>query len=271
MRLICPNCDAQYEVPTNVIPAGGRDVQCSNCGHTWFQDPPDKLPADATSTDDSWDSGPEPAQGPEPQTDFAPEPEAQRQPRSLDPSVLEVLREEAEREQRQRIAEAESLETQPDLGLSQPDEDEPTRRARESRERMAQIKGEAPAASTAVHSRRDLLPDIEEINQTLRATPERRTSGGHDMSTPQGRAALAEDMSAERDGFGKGFRLAIVAVMLAVLLYAIAPTVIAMVPALGAVLDPYVGAITGLRHWLDGQIVALLQMLDGMSSEASAL
>ena len=41
MRLICPNCGAQYEVPTEVIPASGRDVQCSDCGTTWFQHHPD--------------------------------------------------------------------------------------------------------------------------------------------------------------------------------------------------------------------------------------
>ena len=37
MRLICPNCGAQYEVPEDVIPDEGRDVQCSNCGDTWYQ------------------------------------------------------------------------------------------------------------------------------------------------------------------------------------------------------------------------------------------
>ena len=36
MRMVCPNCGAQYEVDDNVIPDNGRDVQCSNCGHTWF-------------------------------------------------------------------------------------------------------------------------------------------------------------------------------------------------------------------------------------------
>lgn len=40
MRLICPNCDAQYEVDPTLVPANGRDVQCSNCGKTWFQPPP---------------------------------------------------------------------------------------------------------------------------------------------------------------------------------------------------------------------------------------
>ncbi|SFD05936.1 zinc-ribbon domain-containing protein [Tropicimonas isoalkanivorans] len=37
MRLICPNCGAQYAVDDRVIPEAGRDVQCSNCGNTWFQ------------------------------------------------------------------------------------------------------------------------------------------------------------------------------------------------------------------------------------------
>lgn len=38
MRLICPSCVAQYEIDEDVIPSEGRDVQCANCGHTWFQD-----------------------------------------------------------------------------------------------------------------------------------------------------------------------------------------------------------------------------------------
>ena len=42
MLLACPNCDARYEVPNDAIPENGRDVQCSNCGHAWFQ-----LPFDA--------------------------------------------------------------------------------------------------------------------------------------------------------------------------------------------------------------------------------
>ena len=41
MRLVCPNCDAQYEVDDAAIPEAGRDVQCSNCGHAWFQRHPE--------------------------------------------------------------------------------------------------------------------------------------------------------------------------------------------------------------------------------------
>ena len=37
MRLVCPNCEAKYEVPDDAIPDSGRDVQCASCGHAWFQ------------------------------------------------------------------------------------------------------------------------------------------------------------------------------------------------------------------------------------------
>ncbi|MEM6384831.1 MAG: zinc-ribbon domain-containing protein [Pseudomonadota bacterium] len=48
MRLVCPNCSAQYEIDASMIPEEGRDVQCSNCGHTWFE-----LPGPTVSEDTS--------------------------------------------------------------------------------------------------------------------------------------------------------------------------------------------------------------------------
>lgn len=39
MRLICPNCGAQYEVDAAAIPDDGREVQCASCGHSWVQFP----------------------------------------------------------------------------------------------------------------------------------------------------------------------------------------------------------------------------------------
>ena len=39
MRLICPVCGAQYEVDGGMIPAEGRDVQCSACGKVWLATP----------------------------------------------------------------------------------------------------------------------------------------------------------------------------------------------------------------------------------------
>ena len=49
MRLTCPNCDAVYEVPRDAIPSEGRDVQCTNCGHSWFQTHPEAEVAPAAA------------------------------------------------------------------------------------------------------------------------------------------------------------------------------------------------------------------------------
>lgn len=61
MRLVCPNCAAQYEVDETVIPETGRDVQCSNCGQMWFQPGPAAMLSgteDSTSEPDGWDVAP---------------------------------------------------------------------------------------------------------------------------------------------------------------------------------------------------------------------
>src|SRR5690606_10988567 len=148
MRLICPSCGAQYEVDESVIPDGGRDVQCSNCGHAWFQlsakqleaeadeaerraaaedvaaagelpaRPGDESPADAPEETPPEPSGAwaEPTEEPEGSADQAGPPERTR--RTLDDAVRNVLREEAERETRARVAEGTSVETQPRLGLA---------------------------------------------------------------------------------------------------------------------------------------------------------
>jgi predicted Zn finger-like uncharacterized protein len=36
MRLTCPNCDAEYQVPDGMVPAAGRHVQCTACHTRWF-------------------------------------------------------------------------------------------------------------------------------------------------------------------------------------------------------------------------------------------
>ncbi|ETX29972.1 zinc-ribbon domain-containing protein [Roseivivax isoporae] len=368
MRLICPNCDAQYEVPTAVIPAGGRDVQCSNCGTVWFQAHPDDAPdaADPASGPEEIAADPvaepvaeEPDAPPPPVADDAPEtrpdddddrddasrddededegedtlpapvgaPGPQRRPaarRSLDPEVAELLRQEAEYEARHRAVDAGGIESQPDLGLDNWHEDDTARRARESRERMAKMRGEpAPAdartraaaaaaatgavglgrdfdtgdtdpaeppaaqrqpepdprpepspqpdpaprpdpdepASASNAPRRDLLPDIDEINQTLRATDTRRP-----METPQGRMSAPEDT--DEGGFGRGFLTVLVLGAALIALYAYAPRIAAAVPAAEPPLAAYVEAVDGARTWLDAAVRDLLVRLDALSSEA---
>jgi len=41
MILTCPECGTQYVVKDGAIPAGGRQVRCASCKHSWHQDPPE--------------------------------------------------------------------------------------------------------------------------------------------------------------------------------------------------------------------------------------
>ena len=38
MILTCPACDTKYVVKDGAIPAGGRQVRCASCKHSWHQD-----------------------------------------------------------------------------------------------------------------------------------------------------------------------------------------------------------------------------------------
>ena len=78
MRLICPNCTAQYEVDASMIPDEGRDVQCSNCGHTWYELAPAKEAL--AEVDPAPNVDPEPWETPEAQTAVEPDVEFEPEP-----------------------------------------------------------------------------------------------------------------------------------------------------------------------------------------------
>lgn len=269
MRLTCPNCGAQYEVPDAVIPESGRDVQCSNCGTTWWQHHPDHTPPEP-------DPQPEPEADPAPHPDTAPNPAPSAQ-RRLDPSVADILREEADRERAARAAEADGrIETQPDLGLGEPESDD-ARRAREARERMQRLRGQPSAEARSAPrnradrdeiddddeddgggidpgSRRNLFPDIEEINSSLSA------SGNAAGSLAP---ALSEDMPPPRrgGGFRTGFRLAVVTCLIALAVYLMAPSIAGLWPAARAPLAQYVQAVDEGRALLSATVTGLLARL----------
>ena len=78
MRLICPNCGAQYEVGDDVIPQEGRDVQCSNCSHTWFEQPSVSVAAEFGGSADASDVEPARAAEPAPKPDPDPAPDLEQ-------------------------------------------------------------------------------------------------------------------------------------------------------------------------------------------------
>ncbi len=273
MRLICPNCDAEYEVDATLIPEVGRDVQCSNCGHAWFQASPlveaevaaeDALfspgggvaaeAVAAAANDDHDDTTAFPvagaamsASGAAPAT------------RNIDASVLSVLREEAEREAKARAMELPSMETQTEMGLQSGASGSDA----SVKSRITRMKGEAEAHSDAAESspkaaaKREMLPKIETINSTLRATSEKRPGDG---------AAVAETMgSAEKraNGFGRGFAFAVLLIVVALMVYILAPKLTKMLPALADPLVAYVVFVDGLRLTVD-------QLLQGVTARIAS-
>jgi predicted Zn finger-like uncharacterized protein len=249
MRLICPNCDAQYEVPDEVIPTEGRDVQCSDCGKTWFQPKEDLEPEPpALLQEDSDDQGKEELR--------VPRALAERAARKVDPEVQAILQEEAELESQARAADA--LEDQPELALDESDPDD-RKRAEQSRKRMAMLKGEDPKAAaltSSTESRRDLLPDIEEINSTLRSTTERG---------PAPEAALSDGAvagAATGNGFWTGFVTVVALASVLVCLYVFAPQIARAVPQADPLLTQYVTQADNLRSALNGSLVGLSEWLE---------
>ncbi|MDT8857261.1 zinc-ribbon domain-containing protein [Paracoccaceae bacterium Fryx2] len=269
MRLICPNCDAQYEVDDGAIPDEGRDVQCSNCGHAWFQIAPEEEAA-RTAEEELFGTAEFPAPAvtaalaappPPPPVVAEPDPEppapAAAPRRALDESLLAVLREEAEREVAVRRAEdPRPVETQADLGLAEP---EPDTAASVARRRIAQMKGVdpdiLPPAAARPATRRDLLPDIEEINSTLRASNERRRDGD----------SLPPEPQPGRGGFRSGFVLMMIVAVVLSLTYAMAPRISAQLPASAPTLDGYVAAVDAARLWLDGVMQQATGTVRGLS------
>ncbi|MEX0305807.1 MAG: zinc-ribbon domain-containing protein [Ruegeria sp.] len=235
MRLTCPNCSAQYEVPDEVIPESGREVQCSNCEETWFQA---KHPV-ASSAEPAPEAKPEEATA-EPEeiaVEDAPKPEApEKEPETadepavgnVDPAVSSILKEEAAREAELREREGSTLESQPDLALDPPEE--------------PKVKPKRPSATetAADAGQKDELPDVEAINSGLRS----------DLTSDDTEAAAS---SRKSGGFIRGFALIIIIGVILFLIYGNANQISEAVPQADPVLKSYVSMVDQARLWLETQ------------------
>lgn len=255
MRLICPNCGAQYAVADDVIPAAGRDVQCSNCAHTWFETP-------GASSDDT---APAPRKSAAPSTaasgpyggsiadafkddDPAVAPAPQAPKRAVDPSVADILREEAAREAEIRRANAPSpMEDQTDMALEAPaavqrPNSEAVRKAAES----AAASTGAVVASAGTR-RGEMLPDIEEINSSLQSDDERGNNSQRGDPEKTGRS-----------GFRRGFFLVLLLIAVLVAIYVQADAIKAGAPGVAGAVDSYVETVDAGRIWLDTNVRGLI-------------
>lgn len=200
-----------------------------------------------------------PAAGPAPDAAASEgaEPAPERPRRTLDDAVRNVLREEAERETRARMAEGSSVEMQPDLGLAAAATAAAGRAGETPQDRVAKVGGEPhdfdEDALVPRAARRELLPDIEEINSTLRATSERGDEAAA-LDAP-------ETLARRRSGFRMGFSTALLVSAALLALYVLAPTVAKTVPALEPAITSYVASVDSGRVWLDERMRSLTAAL----------
>ncbi|MCH2077059.1 MAG: zinc-ribbon domain-containing protein [Rhodobacteraceae bacterium] len=253
-----------YEVPDSVIPADGRDVQCSNCGKAWFFSPVTPAMAEMEEAHDVAPAPAPPAPEPTPEAEAEPEaapaetapeaaPAARPEPapepatprrRPLDNSVADVLREEAAFEARARAEDA-GLEFQDDLPLEEPASGPAT---------DDYVEAEPETTAGGASSRRNLLPDIDEINSTLRATSER-------AATEAVSAGVAGTLTRRRQGFRTGFGLALIVLATLTFGYTTADTLTERLPAAGPILDSYVATVNSGRGWLQAAVEGLVQRM----------
>jgi predicted Zn finger-like uncharacterized protein len=161
---------------------------------------------------------------------------------AVDESVLAILREEAERETKARQAEAtRPLETQTDLGIEQA---------------IMPVASKVPdvvAEDPALVARRARLPDVEEINSTLRPSEMAAEAGGPD----------AAPVAAESRSFRSGFLLVLTVAILGSAIYGSADAIAETVPALAGPLKSYVAFIDSLRLQLDGLMQSATVAING--------
>lgn len=276
MRLICPNCGAQYEVPDEVVAESGRDVQCSNCGDTWFQTHPDhphetapEAPAEADDTAETeefdepdWVEVDEDGEADDLTATPAEETPSRRE---LDPEIASVLREEASREKQARAAEKGGLEMQPDLGLDGAHDDS-NRRSDQAKARMARLRGvSSPQADPAEDedidpaTRRGLLPDIDDVNSTIASA---QPAVREDLSARDGSRVATPERST--GGFRRGLRLAVLLAILATAVYIFSPQIAETIPATADPLVTYVETVNGWRAQLNEAVAPLVAQVQEM-------
>ena len=317
MRLVCPNCSAQYEVDAAVIPVAGRDVQCSNCGHTWWQrradadappepvaEPqadPDPTPAPGTveveveveapdqveaaagdlaeikaevaaetgtpappappqeahppaqpsatgpADPDDWTEEDEDGPGPPPSADLA----ARR--KSLDEAVLDVLREEAEREAQARQGGGTPATSPADAALVAS-----LGRGEDEREAAVRARMDAMDAAGRPGGRgNQRLPDVEEINSTL----EGRVS---EPAAPEEDRTLAA-YHQRRAGFRLGFTTMLAVAIAVLVLYTFADRIVARVPAMEPGMASFVQTVDAGRTWLNAAATQATEAIRGVT------
>jgi len=285
MELICPSCEARYQVPPGAIGEKGRQVSCMNCGHSWHAYPPLVLGREdsvqSPSAGLNW-QGPDGVVRREP---AAPDPapaeaaETRQSPQlaagiRTEPRRSDISRSEQLAEIREMLAEVQSEDRAAAALASDTDATEPERPSLRKRRREAEptLTEEAAAAAAAARA----AEATDEPAPAARPAPAEPADPDHELPADRFRAHAhrvqeraraarpadvrklrrAHDRKVSRQHRAKAAGsgafltgLLLVAIIAAVMiaLYVLHPQIIERMPGTEAALNEYVATIDGLR------------------------
>ncbi len=275
MRLTCPNCGAKYDIADSVLAKRGRDVQCSNCGKTWYQKAI-KIEPEAAKAEDPKPKKKEMSK-PAPEASEPAEDVIKRaMAGSAEVDALEAERPPTEAELRKkRVAEAitriekHGEETDNQLARDLGEEPEPPSidpavaailRQEAEYEAEARRQEALEAANGSGKVKRNgvfgtassKLPRIEDINPTPRIDDDEDDDDEIDieMGDPE---ALPRS-----SGFRLGFALTVIVFGLMVGVYVFHADLTEVFPALSPVLSDYVGTVDTARMWMTDKMQAVV-------------
>ena len=263
IEIVCPNCQARYQLPDGAIGPEGRKVSCSSCAHKWRAHPEEPVPAEASA----------PAEQPAP---AAPPAAAAPPPPPPPPPAAEPA------------AEAEDEDEDEDDDVSAPPPNAPPPATGNRDEQMAAIRkmlsdlkdaadtgseettrtakpaaAAAAAASIGPSARRrdddapnrdrleDRIDDVDKLAKMVKGEP---TGDGYDATRLRKRhEKRAKRMQRARErknrsgAFLTGFTLVAVVAGAMVALYVMHPQIIAAQPELEPALTEYVNTVDRYR------------------------
>lgn len=232
MRLSCPNCAAEYELASGLVPPDGRHVQCTACHTRWFARPDAGAPSDEDTIIRRLET----------------------RPWSISP-VAPVIMPAAE-----ASAEADFAWEHIEAAASEPPAPAAPAEGVPAAPAMPDSAGLPPLGAAP----RPLL--VARGTAATESPGERAAISAAELPAPSpapsGRSRL--DLTVEPDTagsvpappsrFGRGFLVAAVAVAIAVAAYALRAPITAQVPAAAPALDAYGTFIDGLRESIAGTL-----------------
>ncbi len=277
MRLICPNCNAQYNVDEALIPEEGRDVQCATCKKTWFQEksfansplkltmpvsPPKHSPGDRVrSTGPAGPAGPaapRKTMGASPKPAPKPEEEFEIEAASAPPINDQVDRDELRRAVEEELAVKAATEANA-ATTDEPDED--TELLKSLREQLAEA-GSDFDSGPATSSKRSVIKAAESAGipaDELLADRSRKVNPS-DISIE-----FVEEMNKTRPrnrGIGGGLITALILAGIAAGTYLFRGDITEAYPPAAPILDQYAMTVDKARGGVESLAAMIMELIE---------